>query len=150
MFINYDSAYFSDAGHQFSEHELPPFFINLRCFLLLASHIMILFTLLFASIAWCNVEKTIFLGPPPHSALSLCLDQLSSLTSQAESIRTSIPVRFPTAENPKGTTTWLLLDDLTPSKRYEARVCWAAIVRLFVCCLKLVPWLTYMVESYGL
>jgi hypothetical protein len=98
---------------------------------------MILFTLLFASIVYCNVEKTIFLAPPPQSLnelipKSLCLPQLhhpESITS-ADSLRTTITVKFPTADQPKGTSSWIVLNDLNPAQRYEARVCWAAIVRL--------------------
>jgi hypothetical protein len=109
-----------------------------RCGVLLnkSRYTMILFALLFASIASCNVEKTVFLAPLPQTyqkaSRSLCLHSLHhpDLATSADSWRTTIPVKFPTPDRPRGTSSWVVLDGLTPAQRYEARVCWAAIVSL--------------------
>ncbi|KAL2759526.1 hypothetical protein ACRALDRAFT_2023707 [Sodiomyces alcalophilus JCM 7366] len=80
---------------------------------------------------WANTEKIIFLGPEDTSMSynSSTLDDLhlDVLTPAARSIRRHIPASFPTTESPFGTTSWLLLYNLTASRRYEVRVCWAAI-----------------------
>ncbi|KAJ0124645.1 hypothetical protein J7T55_005985 [Diaporthe amygdali] len=82
------------------------------------------------SLASANVEKTIFLGPEPvnipeqqPSLLSLNLD---TLTPENWSLRTHIEAIFPTEDFARGKSTWLILDNLTESQRYEVRICWLA------------------------
>lgn len=87
----------------------------------------------FTGTVWANTEKIIFLAPEgtsifPHQTSVLDNLYLDVLTPQVSSIRRHLPVSFPTAESPSGTTSWLLLYNLTASRRYELRVCWAAIV----------------------
>jgi hypothetical protein len=76
-----------------------------------------------------NTEKVIFTAPkaqdfPTDASLdNLLLDRLSIADL---SIRTYINASFPTDDQPKGTETWLILENLTPGQRYEVRVCWLA------------------------
>jgi hypothetical protein len=86
-----------------------------------------------------NVEKTIFLAPPPTSVPStgpslanLCLHNLSPSKLR---LRTAIPVRFPNEEAPTGLRSWYLIGDLVVGLRYEVRICWAAVVSLLPSCL---------------
>ncbi|CAN8104432.1 unnamed protein product [Discula destructiva] len=87
--------------------------------------------LLGISLASANTEKTIFLGPetvniPAHSTPLAALN-IDTLTPDNFSLRTHLEAIFPTEDSPKGTETWLILDALTESQRYEVRVCWMAI-----------------------
>lgn len=108
-------------------------------------------TLLVLPLANANVEKTIFLGPPPpplSPSLSsstnpfnpdlsdLGLDRLSPPTPI---LRTELNASFPDADTDvgagpdasaggKGTESWFLLEGLVPGQRYEVRVCWVATV----------------------
>ncbi|AEO71497.1 uncharacterized protein THITE_2123929 [Thermothielavioides terrestris NRRL 8126] len=93
------------------------------------------FLLVLAGPVCANTEKTIFLGPKPvnvglsHPTLSnLRLDTLTTLTPDNGTIRTQLSAQFPSAEQPSGAATWLILDRLTPNQRYEVRVCWPASV----------------------
>ncbi|KAF3765455.1 hypothetical protein M406DRAFT_242463, partial [Cryphonectria parasitica EP155] len=78
-----------------------------------------------------NVEKTIFLGPEPinipPSSPSLADLHIDVLTPDNWSLRTHIKSIFPTADLPRGTETWLILDGLNEGQRYEVRICWPAI-----------------------
>ncbi|KUI73776.1 hypothetical protein VM1G_11932 [Cytospora mali] len=82
--------------------------------------------------ASANVEKTIFLGPEPvnipqqHPTLSDL--NIDLLTPETWSLRTHLEAIFPTAESEKGKSTWLILDNLTESQRYEVRICWLATI----------------------
>ncbi|KAK0747693.1 hypothetical protein B0T21DRAFT_379686 [Apiosordaria backusii] len=89
---------------------------------------------LFTSPISANVEKTIFLAPPavhapiddPTIISNLKLARLTPHPANQSSLRTLLPVSFPTTSHPQGTESWFLLWDLTPSQRYEVRICWAA------------------------
>ncbi|WYZ37398.1 hypothetical protein EsH8_II_000904 [Colletotrichum jinshuiense] len=77
-----------------------------------------------------NTEKVIFLGPEtvnlptaPPTINDLGLD---ALTPVDWSQRLDLQASFPAQNSPSGTTTWLLLTNLTQGQRYELRVCWAA------------------------
>ncbi|KAK2008517.1 hypothetical protein LZ32DRAFT_453584 [Colletotrichum eremochloae] len=81
-------------------------------------------------IAHANTEKAIFLGPEtvnvptmPPTIEDLRLD---TLTPDDWIKRLDLKAAFPSEDSPSGTTTWLLLNDLTQGRRYELRVCWAA------------------------
>ncbi|KAH6621133.1 hypothetical protein B0J18DRAFT_217951 [Chaetomium sp. MPI-SDFR-AT-0129] len=80
--------------------------------------------------ALANTEKTIFLGPErvrvPLTHPTLTDLRLHTLTPANSTLRTQLPAQFLSDEKPRGTETWLILDDLTPGQRYEVRVCWAA------------------------
>ncbi|KAK4227629.1 hypothetical protein QBC38DRAFT_188011 [Podospora fimiseda] len=91
----------------------------------------LIFTLLLITSTTANVEKTIFLAPPqiniPLSHPTLTDLNLPTLTpSSNSSLRTPLAASFPSPSSPEGSSTWLLLDSLTPSQRYELRICWAA------------------------
>jgi hypothetical protein len=76
-----------------------------------------------------NTEKTIFVTPEAQDfAHDASLDNLllQRLTSTNSSLRTYVNATFPTEDAPKGTETWLLLEDLTPNQRHEVRICWLA------------------------
>lgn len=87
--------------------------------------------------AWtvhANVEKTIFLGPPPthtpHDPPALDDLRLDVLTPKdAPILETQLPVQFPTKTAPRGLDSWYLLQDLEEGRRYEVRICWPATVR---------------------
>ncbi|CAK7225788.1 hypothetical protein SBRCBS47491_006008 [Sporothrix bragantina] len=79
-----------------------------------------------------NVEKTIFVAGQraPDGALGLpsnIAGVLPRLTPEGNAWRTGLPAVFPWTESyPHNGTTWVLLDNLSESQRYELRVCWAA------------------------
>lgn len=79
-----------------------------------------------------NTEKTIFLGPEPVNipaqSTSLAALNIDTLTHDKYSIRTHLETIFPKEDLPRGTETWLILDNLTEGQRYEVRVCWLATV----------------------
>lgn len=92
-------------------------------------HLQLLLLQLFTAIALGNVEKTIFVAPsaqtfPSDASLDNLL--LERLTLAKPSLRTHLNASFPTDTEPKGTQAWLLLEGLTPSQRYEVRICWLA------------------------
>ncbi len=78
-----------------------------------------------------NTEKVIFRAPRsaklPNSLLALSEHRSIVLSPEQSSIRTSLPVAFPTTENTRGLEYWYLLRRLNERQRYEVRVCWAAI-----------------------
>ncbi|EMC96745.1 hypothetical protein BAUCODRAFT_70175 [Baudoinia panamericana UAMH 10762] len=79
---------------------------------------------------FANTEKVIFAAPAavglPDSGPSLNALQLSSLGPNKPSIRTSLPVAFPSEALPLGTDAWYLLRGLNQQQRYEVRACWVA------------------------
>lgn len=92
----------------------------------------LLLTALFIQSCLGNVEKTIFLGPEtvniPHLHPTLEDLRLDVLTPDTWSLRTKLAADFPNEKAPAGQESWFLLDNLTPSQRYEVRVCWPATV----------------------
>ncbi|KAI9792317.1 MAG: hypothetical protein M1816_002542 [Peltula sp. TS41687] len=53
---------------------------------------------------------------------------LDTLSPTYSAIRTQVPAAFPDEEElPQGKETWVLLEHLKEGRRYEVRVCWAAI-----------------------
>ena len=86
--------------------------------------IALLFALLISAVQ-ANTEKTIFLAPA-ISDLKTLNQSLDTLTPSAPKLRKSLPVAFPTGDQPYGAEYWFLLRDLNPGQRYEVRVCWAA------------------------
>lgn len=101
--------------------------------------------------ALANTEKTIFIASAPIHlpAAALSLDALHlaavapAAASVSASLRTSLSVAFPTAAAPSGRDSWFLLHSLREGQRYEARICWAAIVRshLLPCTPGSNPWI---------
>lgn len=93
----------------------------------------ILFYVCFLAVpAIANVEKTIFTAPDSINfgdARPNLMDlRLDILSSKRLSIRTVLPVIFPTENQPRGLSSWYTLDGLRPGQRYEVRICWAATV----------------------
>jgi hypothetical protein len=86
-----------------------------------------LFLLNFAA---ANVEKQIFLGPPPSTVtlggVGSHLPQLapSEHCSNCRAIRTRLSTSF----SGRGAEQWMKVDGLEEGKRYEVRICWAATV----------------------
>lgn len=85
--------------------------------------------------ALANVEKAIFIAPGVEQVLQYTasratwhLGDLPKLTHANHTLQTNITTGFPSASLPSGAETWMLLDELTPGKRYEARICWPATV----------------------
>ncbi|OXV06029.1 hypothetical protein Egran_06205 [Elaphomyces granulatus] len=81
------------------------------------------FLIVLAHIAHANVEKTIFIAPPPNPVPlespafdDLGLERLSSLSPV---IRTFLNASFPTQDAPQGAESWFLLQDLNSAQRYE-------------------------------
>lgn len=94
-----------------------------------------LFLLLTTALA--NVEKTIFLAPPPSplsSSTNINPDLsdlgLDLLSPENPILRTKLNASFPSTAQPYGTESWFLLEGLNPGQRYEVRVCWLATVCL--------------------
>jgi len=79
-----------------------------------------------------NVEKTIFVAPPtvniPQQHPTIEDLHLDVLTPDNWSLRTRLAADFPNDKALEGKISWFLLDNLTPSQRYEVRVCWPATV----------------------
>lgn len=78
-----------------------------------------------------NVEKVIFVAPPTINEdyyESLRDLNVKSLSPSDPSVRLRSSVTFPNSTHAKGVQSWYLLEELQPGRRYEVRVCWAAIV----------------------
>ncbi|KAF2118902.1 hypothetical protein BDV96DRAFT_366815 [Lophiotrema nucula] len=78
-----------------------------------------------------NVEKTIFLGPPPVTLPNVhpSLDDLNlpALTPAGRPVlETQLAVQFPADAAPRGVESWYLLKALESGRRYEVRICWPA------------------------
>ncbi|CAD0112737.1 unnamed protein product [Aureobasidium uvarum] len=85
----------------------------------------ILFYICFLAVpAIANVEKTIFTAPDSTNfgdARPNLMDlQLDILSSKKLSVRTALPVIFPTEKHPRGLSSWYTLENLRPGQRYEA------------------------------
>ncbi|KID77732.1 hypothetical protein MBR_02180, partial [Metarhizium brunneum ARSEF 3297] len=89
-----------------------------------------------------NVEKIIFIGPPPsamgssnHPALSSL--NINTLTQDELSVRTNLDRIFASKQTGfQGQPSWILLTNLTENQRYELRVCWSAL-----------PWPSLMLDQ---
>ena len=96
--------------------------------------------------ALANVEKVIFKAPGQEKAVfdapgtddvsqhtlrraAWYLADLPKLTHTNFTLNADIEAGFPNASFPDGPATWMLLEDLNPGQRYEARVSWPATVR---------------------
>ncbi|KAK5120108.1 hypothetical protein LTR85_006589 [Meristemomyces frigidus] len=97
-------------------------------------NLMLLAGFLFATLlatAEANTEKTIFVAPPPTTIPDAgpSFDNLNlySLSPDHLSLRLSLPVAFPSEEQPRGLDSWYLLQGLSEAQRYEVRICWAAV-----------------------
>ena len=79
-----------------------------------------------------NTEKVLFLGPDalriPVEHPTLEALQLEALSPHRSSLRTHISAQFPTDGAKYGQSSWYLLRGLHEGRRYEVRICWAAIV----------------------
>lgn len=91
-------------------------------------HLLAAITLLFVLLittAHANTEKVIFLAPKLADFPKLNLT-LEALTPATPKLRKSLPVAFPTTDQPHGSESWYLLRDLSLGQRHQVRVCWAA------------------------
>lgn len=90
-----------------------------------------LFALL-ATTALANTEKVIFTAPKvvtlPDSGSRLQALGLPVISQANSTLATSLSVAFPSEGRPRGLDSWYLLNDLDEDRRYEVRVCWAAVV----------------------
>lgn len=90
---------------------------------------------LFPCFTTANVEKTIFVAPPPSPipAENPGLDDLGldRLSPSDFVVRTYLNASFPTEDAPQGSESWFYLEDLNPGQRYEVRICWLATVSWF-------------------
>ena len=82
-----------------------------------------------------NVEKSIFLAPEADVDLpipsSLDYQKYNIIRPWPSSRQIEIPAAFPKPDQPLGSDTWFVLEDLRPYQRYEVRICWAATVSAF-------------------
>ncbi|RFU32651.1 hypothetical protein B7463_g3674, partial [Scytalidium lignicola] len=92
--------------------------------------ILLLFVLQ-VQVVFANTEKAIFLGP---KSLDVPLDHpmledlyLSALSPEHWALRTYIDAQFPNMALKHGQPSWFLLQGLEEGRRYEVRICWAAI-----------------------
>ncbi|KAF7189205.1 hypothetical protein HII31_09627 [Pseudocercospora fuligena] len=89
-----------------------------------------LFALLVTT-ALANTEKVIFTAPKaitlPDSGPHLQALGLSVISQANSTLATSLSVAFPSKDRPRGLDSWYLLNDLEEDRRYEVRVCWAAV-----------------------
>lgn len=97
-------------------------------------NLMLLAGFLFATllaIGEANTEKAIFVAPPPTTIPDAgpSFDNLNLFTLSPDqlSLRLSLPVAFPTEEQPRGLDSWYILEGLSEARRYENRICWAAV-----------------------
>ncbi|SPO05704.1 uncharacterized protein DNG_08391 [Cephalotrichum gorgonifer] len=98
----------------------------------LTPSLAIVFTILLPQ-TLANTEKTIFIAPNaseapghPDGKSALYLTAIPRLTGTDFAIRANVSADFPSSSYPDGAETWVLLDDMTPGQRYEARIMWAA------------------------
>lgn len=95
------------------------------------AQLVVLFALL-VNAALANTEKAIFLAPAaislPDAAPTLDTLQLDTISPSNSTLRTPLPVAFPSENSPQGLESWFLLKGLNAGQRYELRVCWAAVV----------------------
>ncbi|USW50119.1 Putative F-box domain, GPI-Mannosyltransferase II co-activator, Pga1 [Septoria linicola] len=81
--------------------------------------------------ALANTEKVIFLAPDPialpDSGPTLQALGLDTLSPEATTLKTALPVHFPSSDRPRGYQSWYLLQGLKAGQRYEVRVCWPAV-----------------------
>lgn len=95
---------------------------------------VLFFTCFLAVPAIANVEKTIFTAPDSTNfgdARPNLIDlHLDILSPERLSVRTLVPVIFPTEKHTRGLSSWYILDSLRPGQRYEVRICWAATVSI--------------------
>jgi hypothetical protein len=98
-------------------------------------HFSLVVLLSLGLLVYANVEKVIFVAPPPDP---LPLDGsvsddlgLERLSPSAPWLRTHLNASFPTENTPRGTESWVFLENLHPGRRYEVRVCWLATVNSF-------------------
>lgn len=95
---------------------------------------ILFFTSFLAVPAIANVEKAIFTAPNNTNfgdARPNLIDlRLDILSPERLSVRTLLPVIFPTEKHTRGLSSWYILDSLRPGQRYEVRICWAATVSI--------------------
>lgn len=90
--------------------------------------LLLLFSTLVLSVL-ANVEKTIFVAPPPNvSHPSHSFEFLDTLSPSTPSVSKSLNASFPSEEAPQGVSSWFRLVNLSPGQRYEVRICWLATV----------------------
>lgn len=86
--------------------------------------------------ALANTEKLIFLAPAvitlPDTGPTLQALHLDTVSPKSPTLRKALAVAFPTQDRPRGLESWYLLEGLSAASRYEIRICWPAVVRLFV------------------
>jgi hypothetical protein len=135
--IPYQTVLLKFAVDLFTWTNVPTETINHICLLVASDSSMMLLLPILSFIclavpAIANVEKTIFTAPDSTSfgdARPNLIDlRLNILSSQRLSVRTVLPVIFPTEKHPRGLSSWYILDSLRPGQRYEVRICWAATV----------------------
>lgn len=94
--------------------------------------LQLVYVLSFIQPAAGNVEKTIFVAPPPSTvpAENIAIDDLGldRLSPTEYTLRTHLNASFPTTDEPHGSESWFYLEDLNPGQRYEVRICWLATV----------------------
>ncbi|KAI1817602.1 hypothetical protein GGS20DRAFT_582324 [Poronia punctata] len=92
--------------------------------------LIFIWTCLLFSYVLGNTEKIIFTGPPPADIQSsdppVDYSHLQSLTPRNNMIRTYVEAESPNNVPRDGKPSWILLEGLRESQRYEVRVCWAA------------------------
>jgi hypothetical protein len=135
--IPYQTVLLKFAVDLFTWTNVPTETINHICLLVASDSSMMLLLPILSFIclavpAIANVEKTIFTAPDSTNfgdARPNLIDlRLDILSSQRLSVRTVLPVIFPTEKHPRGLSSWYILDSLRPGQRYEVRICWAATV----------------------
>lgn len=88
------------------------------------------FLFAFATAVFANTEKVIFIAPPsakvpPSLQIAQQLEQ-TALTPYNTTVRSSLPVAFPSPDLSFGREHWYLLRRLRSKQRYEVRICWSA------------------------
>lgn len=93
---------------------------------------VVLIAFLNLSLVIANTEKAILIAPETLQIRNTHPDlynlNLEILSPTESDIRKHLHVSFSTNEEPKGSQSWYLLDHLEPGRRYEVRICWAAVV----------------------
>ena len=84
-----------------------------------------------------NTEKIIFTSHSDDFSENVFTTlgglQLPSISDNNRVVRDQLPVEFTTEKGAFGKQSWYLLDGLEEGRRYEIRVCWAAIVNTLAC-----------------
>lgn len=147
VYILLSAAVFTQLGWRHPLHAPSHFASAMR----IAAQQCWLAALSWTALCLANVEKTVFIAPPPPGSSPTTRmavppaeparrvadghagGDLGRLSPMHPVLRTRLNASFADAEAaPRGSDSWLFVDGLQPGRRYELRICWLATVCRFI------------------